>query len=233
MSFAFNHSTSATGPLRAFLDAHGEQVQFAKGAVIVKPGDDIQSAYYIERGFVKVYTKTKRDEQYVHVIYGPSEIFPLAMLSSPLPPTVYYVAFSDCELTRMPQRAVRQAMQDDIDVTRELADRAIMQFRLYSARLDNLQYKFARERLVYRLLFLAARFGKKEADGSYYIDVPMTQQLIGDSINLSRESVSREFDRLRSLGLISYRDQNLVLTDWRKLSQEFKSPVQAEWWGLE
>jgi CRP-like cAMP-binding protein len=233
MSFAFNHQIAVTGPFREFLDAEGERQQFSKGAVIIRPGDDIQGMYYIEQGFVRVYSQTNRNEQYLHVIYGPTEIFPLAVIASPLPPTVHYAAFSDCELTRLPQEALTRIMHTNLDVTRELAEKAAMQFRLYSARLDNLQYKFARERLIYRLLFLAARFGIREDDGTYFIDVPMTQQLIGDSINLSRESVSREFDRLRSKGLIGYRDMNLIISDWRKLSLEFKEPVQAEWWGLE
>ena len=233
MSFVFNHHTAATGPFRAFLQEHGTKITYNRGDTIVAPGDTNANVYYIEHGFVKVYSQTGRNEQYVHVIYGPSEIFPLALLTNPLPPTVHYAAFTDCKLTRIPQAAVTAVMRTNIDLTREFAERAITQFRLYSARLDNLQYKFARERLVYRLLFLVGRFGKKQADGSYVIEAPMTQQLIGDSINLSRESVSREFDRLRSLGLIGYQDQSLVVYDWKKLSQEFKEPVHAEWWGLE
>jgi CRP-like cAMP-binding protein len=233
MTFAFNHKITSTGPFRTFLNRYGTKVTFRKNETIVRPGDTQPFVYVIDQGFVKVYTHNNRDDQYVHVIYGPSEIFPLAMLTSPLPPTVTYSAFTDCILTRVPQSAISEAMNTDLAVTRVLTERAINQFRLYSARLDNLQYKFARERLIYRLLFLAGRYGVREPDGTYLIDIPMTQQLIGDSINLSRESVSREFDRLRSMGLIGYRDQNLYITDWRKLSTEFKEPVHAEWWGLE
>jgi CRP-like cAMP-binding protein len=128
---------------------------------------------------------------------------------------------------------LHKAIDADITVTRAVLVKTVKQFTIYADRIDNLEYKYARERVVYRLLFLASRFGEKQADGSYVLTAPISQQVIASSINLSRESVSREFDRLQRHELVEFNNERcIVVKNVQHLCNELKSPVSPDWWGL-
>lgn len=230
----YAHETSATDQLlREFFQEKGRLLKYARGEVIVHAHDELQGVHYIANGCVKAYGIDDRGEQYVHIVYKAGELFPLVRLVDPTPAYSFYSAFTDCQVYRVSQNSILEALDNNLGVTKALLEKAVLQFRLYANRIDNLQYKFARERLIYRLLFLASRFGRRNEDGSYTIMAPFTQQIIGDSINLSRESVSREFDRLRSMDLIAYEDHAIVLKDWHRLGAEFHEPPSTDWWGLQ
>jgi CRP/FNR family transcriptional regulator, polysaccharide utilization system transcription regulator len=218
--------------LKDYFQEHGKTMHFSRGENILRDSDTPRGPYMISQGYVKVYTADVRGDTYLHIVYGPGEIFPLAWITDRQEVRVNYAAFTDCTVVRLEESALDEALQNDTALTRALMDAAILQFRLYTTRIENLQYKFARERLIYCLLFLAGRFGDRRDDGSYRLEAPLTQQLIGDFINLSRESVSREFDRLRQMELIDYEGTALVIRDWQKMGEEFKEPIHPEWWGL-
>ncbi|HET7827380.1 MAG TPA: Crp/Fnr family transcriptional regulator, partial [Candidatus Saccharimonadales bacterium] len=105
------------------------------------------------------------------------------------------------------------------------------QFQVYADRLDNLEYKSAYEKVVYRLLFLAARFGQAGPDG-VIIKAPITHELIAESVNLARESVSRQIEKLEKKGLIIYRQGQIIIKDVTAVSQEFSEPITLDLWGL-
>ncbi|HYH74681.1 MAG TPA: Crp/Fnr family transcriptional regulator [Candidatus Saccharimonadales bacterium] len=232
----YKDMTADTSQLQALHDyfaTEGRTLDYAKNETILQPGDQPAGCYLITKGFVKVYGMASRGESYMHIVYAPGEMFPLPWIVDNHEARVHYAAFTDCTVIRLNGDKLQQILEHDHGLTRALMEKAVLQFRLYATRIENLQYKFARERLIYCLLFLASRFGKRRKDGSYLLEVPLTQQLIGDFINLSRESVSREFDRLRHMDLIDYEGPSLVIKDWQRMGQEFKKPIQPQWWGLQ
>jgi CRP-like cAMP-binding protein len=94
-----------------------------------------------------------------------------------------------------------------------------------------LEYKSAHERVAYRLVFLASRFGKRRGS-SVVIDAPLTHEFISESINLSRETVSRQIEKLENENLISRKDGQIIIMDIDKLSKEFSEPITLSLWGL-
>jgi CRP-like cAMP-binding protein len=93
----------------------------------------------------------------------------------------------------------------------------VRQFVAYKARVDNLEYKFARERVAYQLLFLARRFGVAE-DGVVSMN-RFSQEEIGSATNVSREGVSRELKRFERLKYIRYVPGKLLLDPDRLRSE--------------
>jgi CRP-like cAMP-binding protein len=89
----------------------------------------------------------------------------------------------------------------------------------------------ANERLVYRLVILSARFGQKRGD-QIRLDKLFTHSLIGSTINLTRETVSREFERLMHKGLVDSVDHEIVINDINKLHEELGNPISEYLWRL-
>jgi CRP-like cAMP-binding protein len=211
---------------------NGHSVRHSKGEVIVVGDDSNPEVYYLSKGFVKVYSIDDQGDEYTHIIYKAGDIFPFIWALKGLKRHVFYEAIESIVLWKLPKENFLEYLKAHTDsvsysVLMQLAD----QFNIYADRLDNLQYKSAYERVVYRLLFLGGRFGKKQGE-KIVIDAPITHKIIASSINLARESVSRELEKLTKKGLIGSEDGRIVIKNVQLLSGEFSEPVSLDYWGL-
>ncbi len=210
----------------------GKQVKYKRGDVISQPTDPQGTVYFVSEGFVKVYSINNRDEQYVHLVYDIGELFPLVWLVNEGQRNVYYKAVTNCTIYELEKSVITARAKVDPAFSYCLLQRVTEQFRVYADRVDNLEYKYASERLAYCLLFLAGRFGVKQPNGDILLKAPITHQVLGSTINLSRESVTRELDKLIKKNLIEYQDRLILIKDAAQLKSQFKRPISPNWWGL-
>lgn len=220
-----NHSSSLDSFFRT-----GQNKRFFAGEVILS-GEEPTGVFYIQSGFVKVYSISDSGDKYVHIIYRPGEIFPLIWALRDVLRRVFYEAASDISVLQVSKSDFLAYLKNNSEVIREVLDQTVEQFSVYADRLDNLQYRSAHERLVYRLLFLASRFGVKRGNKTI-IKAPITHESVAESINLARETVSREIELLEKKHLIGREGGNIVIYDVKKLSNQFSSPVSLDLWGL-
>jgi CRP-like cAMP-binding protein len=209
--------------MRAYFQ-NGTRLEHAKGTYILTTEKEKEATYYIADGFVRIYSQTNRGEQYTHIIYGPGEIFPVTWLARAPRSKIMYETLSDTVLYSVPITRLSDDMLKNPKLSYGVLQQTIEQYRIYTMRVDNLEYKYASERLAYRLILLANRFGIKTDQGTVIKPV-MTHQLIGTSLNLSRESVSREMEKLVRKGLVAYNAvRQIVVIDIAQLSKELRVP---------
>lgn len=211
---------------------------FNKGAVkkfaageLVTSGEDAKGVFLIRAGFIKVYSISDEGNEYLHIIYKPGETFPLIWALLGLRRRVFYEALTDCTLNVLAKAEFIEETSRNAEFSFGVLKSLAEQFYVYADRIDNLQYKTAYEKVVYRLLFLAGRFGSNNGEG-ILIELPVTHELISESINLARESVSRQIEKLEKQNLISYEKGYIILKDAKALSREFSEPVSLNLWGL-
>lgn len=202
----------------------GKKIKYRKGEILIRPSDIGGELFVIVDGMIHAYTIEESGEKNIHTIYGPGEMFPLAWIIKKKPLNIYYEAISDCEVVKIAVDKTVKLLQADTSVSFAMLHKVIEQFIAYKARVDNLEYKFARERVAYRLLLLARRFGQ-EKDG--VITLPrFSQEEIGSATNVSRESVGRELKRFEKLGLIKYESRKLEILDQAGLHKEI-APIDT------
>lgn len=209
----------------------GKPLRFNRGNIILNGHDEPQGVYCIARGYVKVYSISDEGEEYVHIIYKAGEIFPLIWALKGVRRKVFYESLGDSALWRLPLDKFLPLTRQDLQLAALVTDQLAEQFRIYADRVDNLEYKRSKERLVYRLLFMAARFGTRRGNTVEFEDI-FTQQVIAGSINMVRESVTREFEKLQAKGLVSYKSRRIIITDLVGLSKEMSDPADIDYWGL-
>jgi CRP/FNR family cyclic AMP-dependent transcriptional regulator len=209
--------------------ARGSIRRYAKGELILQAFEQPDAVFCIAHGYVEAYSINNRGEQYVHILLKKDEIFPLWWVVDVAPQNIYYQAVDDTTLHCMPRPALLSTLQTDQAFSFQFLQTALRQLKIYEDRIDNLEYKYASERLVYRLLFLAFRVGTR-SDNEIVLEAPITQQMIAGSVNLSRESVSREMEKLHRRGYIEYRDKHIVITDFKQLSHMIRDIDHADWW---
>ena len=211
----------------------GQPLTYGKGQVILGNDPRPNGVYYIHSGYIKVYSISNQGEQKIHIIYGSGEIFPMtwAYLGVQANP-VFYETISDTVVWRMSRDWFHHFIDTRHDVSQAMSQQLAQQFRIYAERIDNLEYKKASDRVIYRLIFLASRFGIKEKDG-ILIDPVLTHEIIAATINLARESVSRELERLESKKLIKVRRHHILITDLQGLAAQIGKESDLRDWYLE
>jgi CRP/FNR family cyclic AMP-dependent transcriptional regulator len=214
-----------------FFHRKGASLRCRKGELVLHAEDEASDIFYIESGFIKVYSVNSRGEEYILVVYGPGEIFPSLWLPRRARRSVFYEALAPSTLLRAYPEDLEAALRANVELSFEMVERSLEQHGIFIDRINNLQYKFARERLVYCLLYLARRFGVPAGKG-YEIGLKISHQVLASNINLSRESVGRELDRLVRKGMIVINKGRIVLRDVPALVGELPgSSVNADWWG--
>jgi CRP/FNR family transcriptional regulator len=209
----------------AALTAIGETMVYQKGMIIVRPDTETACVFEIVSGLVKLYKLSDRNEQNIHIVFGPGDMFPLSWLVDKASYQTYVKSLNVVELLRYPKAEFIKLMHTDPEVLFFITTRLVSQMRLYIARVDNLQYKYASQRLAYRLIYLAHRFGI-EADGEIALPV-FSNRDIGSMTNLSREYVNRELSRFVRLGILRMIGKQVIIVDMAGLRNEVSNDEHA------
>lgn len=197
---------------------HIKMVKYKKGETILPPYNTPQFVYIIDDGLVKVCTTNKKGEESINLIYKPGELFPMGWIIKQTRPDAFFVAMTDCEIGLLPREVFLQMLDQDAKVTRIILNKVLELFVAYSARVTNLEYRYGRERVAYRLLMLAGRLGEKR-EGYLYIP-PISQQDLGATMNMTRESVNREIAYFEKHGYIEYARTGIKILDPKGLHRE-------------
>lgn len=197
----------------------GVRMSFKKGELVIRPQDSPAYIYYIESGFIKAHSITKYGEENLHVIRKAGEIFPLIWTFTDAHRDVAYEVIEAAVVWRQPKDDYLGFLEKDHEATTSVLELAIRAYRTYAERVNTLEYRTVRERVVSFLLSCSRRFGTKLENGRVRIDAPLKQQDIASSINASRETTSRELTALARKGVISINDRVIVLLDIEKLKK--------------
>ncbi len=209
----------------------GRSLSYRKDEIILRAAEEPSGVYYIAQGFIRVYSITDQGEENTHIIYKAGEVFPLIWAFNNIARNVFYESLSASRLWRLPKDELLHYVKTSHNVSLSLLRQAVNQFNIFADRLDNLEYTDALERVVYRLLYLAGRFGQKKGQ-KIVINAPITHQHIASSINLARETVSREIERLERRGLVSHQKRLVVLNDIAGLENLIGESISPNLWGL-
>lgn len=206
------------------------QKKFSAGEIVLR-GEDPSGVILILDGFVSVYSISDAGDHYTHVIYKAGELFPLIWALNNTHRKIFYEALSDVVVAKADRNEFLKFIKTDPLITYEVLEQLSQQFYIFADRLDNLQYKSAKEKVAYRLMFLAGRFGERNGQ-SVVIKAPLTHAVISETVNLARETVSRELESLEKKGIIGTEGQYLIIKDIAKLGKEFSEPISLDLWGL-
>ena len=204
-----------------FFKEQSKPLCYRKGEFIIRPDSPPTGIFYIEKGFVRVYFLTGDGEEKIHIIYKADEIFPMLWAVSGEQKHLFYEAMGQVILRRVSKEEFLKFIQQDSQVLTELIRRLATVFNVFTNRVHNLEITKAYPRVIARLLFLAQRFGEKEGS-SVKIVAPIKHKDIASSIGLTRETTSRELEKLEARGFITSDKQFLVIKSIKKLEEELE-----------
>lgn len=189
----------------------GRHLDYRNREIVLRAGETPQGVYFINKGFIKVYSISDHGNENLHIIYKTGELFPLIWAINGTLRSVSYESVGPSQLYRLTKEDFVAKMHGTSILHQAVIEQFADQFQIYADRIDNLEYTEAIERVAYRLLTLAHRFGEKKGS-KIYINAPITHQHIAESINLARETVSREIEILEKQGLLAHKKRQIILT---------------------
>lgn len=196
----------------------GTKLAYRKGEFIIRPGEAPSSVFYIEAGLVRAYDISKYGEENLLIIRQADEIFPLIWAITGKERSIIYQAMNDVTVWRISRPDYLKELRNNTTLLPPLLDMVTEMYRLHSERIITLEYRTVRERVASFLLGAADRFGR-QADHGIIIDVPLRHQDIASSVNASRETTSRELNRLEREGHISTSPMSITITDIDRLKK--------------
>lgn len=211
-------SKNKPSTLGLFFKQH-KAILFKNGQIILHPQQMEEDAYFLERGYVKAYEITPDGEEKLYVIYRPGELFRLRWIFLTDKTHLFYEALGPVTVKRISKEELLAFLKNNPNAFLELTGIIMEIFSTFVHRIDNLEITKAYPRLIARLISLVERFGEKQKRG-YIITPPITHKDIANSINLARETASREFEKLERKGLVIYKNHHIVIQNLDHLKKE-------------
>jgi CRP-like cAMP-binding protein len=195
----------------------GQLLKFEKEETIINGIDEPDGVYLIKKGFVKAYSVSKAGHGNLLLIHQAGEFIPLPWALDGAHTTgLYYEAMTDVTVLRASKDKLRTAMGHNAWLSQEILKQAVNIIIVYTQRIQTLEFRSARGRIISEVLNLAERFGEGHGK-EIFINAPITHQDIADSINMTRETASRALELLFEEGLVGQKDHLFTILDLPKL----------------
>lgn len=192
--------------------------EYKQGELILQP-DEIHGAFFLKLGHVREYGISPQGIEVGLHIFDPHSYFPMMSVISDIPNRYYYEALTDVQVYNAPKDTVLVFLKENPDVLFDLTKRVFIGLDKLTSRIEHLSYGKAYEKVVAILLYLAHHFGE-EKNGKTNIKQKFTHRDIGSLAGITRETTSREWEKLKKKGLITYKYHFIVIQDLVKLKEE-------------
>lgn len=179
----------------------GKRYNCEKGQLLVSPNEAPRGVFYIHYGYIRIYDISVEGEYQVIAISGPGDIFPLYWALGEEQRQLFYEAMCPMEFSILPKAEFKMQVENNVTLLKTALARVLKSYRHSQERIQNLELRTARERLAFRLLFLAKYLGHARG-GELIIDVPITYQDLAESLNMTRETVNRVMRGFITGGLV-------------------------------
>ncbi|HEY4964134.1 MAG TPA: Crp/Fnr family transcriptional regulator [Candidatus Saccharimonadales bacterium] len=197
----------------------GMPMNFANGETIINDFNEPMGVYLIKPGFIKAASVSRDGFGNLLFIHQAGEFIPLPWALDGAHVTgLSYEAMTDVSVLRTSKDKLRLAMGHDAWLSQEILKQAVEVISVYTQRIQTLEFRSARERIISELLSLAERFGEKHA-AQVTINAPITHLDIADSINMTRETASKALEFLFKEGLVEQKDHLFIILDLAKLQK--------------
>lgn len=195
--------------------------RYEKGQILVNSSEDVDRIYYIVSGQVAQYDTTDRGVQLVVNVYKNPAFFPFNQVAAEAPNLYCFEAFRTTEVREAPIQDVIDFVRDNADVGFSLIKRLSIGLEAIERRMAHAMSGRSINRVTFELITQCKRFGVKERDGSYLLD--MHEHELANRAGLSRETVNRMLRILKRYNLVAINHKMLIVRDLQGLEDRLKS----------
>lgn len=191
-------------------------IHYKKGETILRPGDTPQGVYFLNKGYVRLYSISESGEELTLIIFKPYDFFPMMWAINGAANENHLEAITDVQLYRSPREDFLRFLADNPYVFLDLTSLILIRMGGILRRLEYMAFGNAYQKVASILMICAERFGIKQSNGML-IDVPLTHKDLAMLVGMTRETVSIEIKKLEREGIVAYSKKQILVKDMRKL----------------
>jgi len=180
----------------------------AKGEILFKKGDAADALYGIRRGVIRVETGSEDGERLVLNVFGAGDVFGEIASLDGGPRTADAIAAEDCELFHLRRNDLQSLLEREPKIAIRMIELLCGRIRLTSERMEEVSFLPLRARMARRLGSLVKDFGS---------ELDLTQNELSTLVGGTRESVSRQLQEWRRLGIVALRRGRIIILDVKRL----------------
>lgn len=187
-------------------------------SVLFRKGDPGTSMMVVRHGRVKVCTHGECGKELVLDMFGPGDVFGEIALLDGSPRTADAVAIDDCDLLVLDRRDFIPFLLEHPDASVRMLEVLTYRLRRTTQLLEDVAFREGPARLARRFLRLA-EFSGRDVDDGIFVDMPLSQQQLGDMVGMTRESINKQLKQWRNQGLIIWNRGYYTITNMDDLSK--------------
>jgi CRP-like cAMP-binding protein len=190
---------------------------YRRSQVLFFEGGTAEHLFALRAGLVKMVKPLQNGKERIVRVLLPGEIFGLEALSEATYPLTG-VVLQDSDICAVSRQEFLAFLRANSDIALELIRVLVGEMALIRGQITSLSFKDARMRLATFLLSLLPPDGALST-GACSLTLPLSTQEIGEVLELSSETVSRAWGRLRREGLVEKRGRHVVIQDLNALER--------------
>ena len=183
----------------------------AAGTTLIQPDTKPAHAILLESGVVKVLSFSDEGTSILIHLLLPGSAFPLLSMSSTYTNRYWFQAMTEVSVRQVRYAAFAQAILKSPTVLSEQYEKMVQAVDGLSYRVESLIAQDVSSRLWGALGYLQKHFGVITAPGVTQINLHVTHQDLASFIGASRETVSREWERLKAAGKVDVGDGKITI----------------------
>ncbi|MBI2593271.1 Crp/Fnr family transcriptional regulator [Candidatus Daviesbacteria bacterium] len=197
-------------------------LNYKKGEIIIRSDDIPQGVFYVQKGYVSLYTMLEDGRQITLNIFKPGSYFSMMWAISDIPNAYCFQAITQTSLYRAPKGEVVDFLKRNPDVLFDVTRRILVGLDGILTIIQHLVSGTAYQKIGTTLVILAKRFGRKSRNLGITIELALTHQDIANLCGITRETTSLAMKKLEKKKLISYNTHHVVVKSVLKLEKNLK-----------
>jgi|SRR5579872_5400881 len=192
------------------------QQEFPKHHTLIEAGQVPSSIFYIEAGIVRQYWIFENGTEATLNLYKPHSFLPMSWAIGNVVNQHIYEAMTGITIRKVPKDDLLVFLKNEPDIVYDLLKRMYVGMEGLWQHMESLANGSSLTKLTASLIILAKRFGKKE-NGTTIISLKLSEQELANYAGMSRETVSRELQKLKKEKIVSFNKGYIAIQNEEKL----------------
>lgn len=176
-----------------------------RGSNILFQGEIPRNVFVIRDGYIRAYTVTSTGEERTIAIYGKNDVFPITWIIGETNQSLfYYEALTDVRMLTITKDDFLRISKSNPEVLNDMLSYIGNQYTAMLFRITGLEQSRAVEKIGYTLYYLLFRYSTDMEDGTFRINIKLTQSVLASLVGLTRESTTKNLKLLKDKHIISY-----------------------------
>jgi len=198
----------------------------SKGQSLFRAGDTVKNLFCVAEGWVTSEAELEAGGRQLLNFHVPIDIAGLEFLSVSRA-TSTMTAFENSLLYMIPVKPFKEGLKKSPEASLALLNVLGRRYMTMQDRICVFAHGDARAKIAYLLLGLRSKQVRNGFNEPNILRLPLTQPDIADALGLSPVTVSREFTKFTSAGVVKYNRTEITITDVDAL-EDYITPIVTQ-----